>query len=69
MAPAPITEDFYMVLEVEQTATTEQVIQSYKRLARKLHPDKNSRHDATESFQLVCRISGAKLNHLLILKS
>jgi curved DNA-binding protein CbpA len=54
MAPAPITEDYYMVLEVGQTATPELVIRSYKRLALKLHPDRNTKRDATEAFQLVC---------------
>jgi curved DNA-binding protein CbpA len=55
MAPAPITEDYYMVLEVQQTATPELVNRSYKRLALKLHPDRNNKHDATEAFQLVCQ--------------
>ena len=58
MAPAPITEDYYMVLEVGQTATPELVIRSYKRLALKLHPDRNTKRDATEAFQLVCQFSG-----------
>ncbi|KAH8601090.1 hypothetical protein B0O99DRAFT_589170 [Bisporella sp. PMI_857] len=55
MAPAPITEDYYMVLEVGQTATRELVIKSYKRLALKLHPDRNAKQDATEAFQLLGR--------------
>ncbi|KLJ07618.1 hypothetical protein EMPG_10010 [Blastomyces silverae] len=55
MAPVPITEDYYMVLEVVQTATPELIIQSYKRLALKLHPDRNAKPDATESFQLLGR--------------
>lgn len=42
-----------MVLEVEQTATPELVKSSYKRIARKLYPDRNTKHDATEAFQLV----------------
>ncbi|TVY13105.1 Chaperone protein DnaJ [Lachnellula arida] len=53
MAPVPITEDYYMVLEVEQTATAEIVLRSYKRLALKLHPDRNTKHDATAAFQLL----------------
>jgi preprotein translocase subunit Sec63 len=53
MAPPPITEDYYMVLEVEQNATAELIVKSYKRLAFKLHPDRNSRPDATAAFQLV----------------
>ncbi|TVY40776.1 Chaperone protein DnaJ [Lachnellula occidentalis] len=55
MAPAPITDDYYMVLEVVQTATPDQVVRSYKRLALKLHPDRNAKHDATEAFQLLGR--------------
>lgn len=53
MTPIPITEDYYMILEVVPTATLEQVKSSYKRLALKLHPDRNTKHDATETFQLV----------------
>ena len=68
MAPALITEDYYMVLEVVQTATLEVIIRSYKRLALKLHPDRNAKDDATEAFQLVCQISGVKLILLSIVK-
>ena len=57
-----------MVLEVSQTATPELVIRSYKRLALKLHPDRNANHDATEAFQLVCQFSVAKLILLSIVK-
>ena len=67
MAPAPITNDYYIVLEVEQTATPELTIGSYKRLALKLHPDRNAKHDDTEAFQLVCQFSGAKLILLSII--
>ncbi|KAF7507079.1 hypothetical protein GJ744_010892 [Endocarpon pusillum] len=55
MAPVPITEDYYMVLEVVQTAPPKLITQSYKRLALKLHPDRNAKHDATEAFQLLGR--------------
>ncbi|KAJ3573532.1 hypothetical protein NPX13_g4665 [Xylaria arbuscula] len=54
MVPPPITEDFYMILEVDKAATTEFITQSYKRLARKLHPDRNHDRNATAAFQLVC---------------
>ena len=57
MAPSPITDDYYMVLEVEQTATRELIVRSYKRLALKLHPDRNAERDATEAFQLVRQFS------------
>jgi curved DNA-binding protein CbpA len=42
-----------MVLEVGQTATSELITKSYKRLALKVHPDRNAKHNATEAFQLV----------------
>lgn len=42
-----------MILEVGQTASRELIVQSYRRLALKIHPDRNSKHDATEAFQLV----------------
>ena len=43
-----------MVLEVAQTATSELIAKFYKWLALKLHPDRNTRCDVTETFQLVC---------------
>ena len=69
MAPSQITDDYYMVLEVEQIATSELINKSYKRLALKLHPDRNTKHDSTEAFQLVCQISGTKLILLSIFRS
>ncbi|KAI1272753.1 DnaJ domain-containing protein [Xylaria sp. FL0933] len=53
MAPTPITEDFYMILEVDQTATTEVITKSYRRLALKHHPDRNADRDTTAAFQLL----------------
>ena len=67
MVPSPITNDYYLVLEVGQTATPELIIKSYKRLALKLHPDRNTKDDATKAFQLVCQFSGAKLIFLSII--
>ncbi|OJD13594.1 hypothetical protein AJ78_05963 [Emergomyces pasteurianus Ep9510] len=55
MSPVPNTEDYYMVVEVEHTATPELITRSYKRLALKLHPDRNAKPDATEAFQLLSR--------------
>lgn len=67
MVPPPITDDYYMVLEVNQTATLEFIIKSYKRLALKLHPDRNTKQDATQAFQLVCQLFRAKLILLSII--
>lgn len=60
MAPSPATEDYYMILGVEQNASPQQIAASYKQLAFKLHPDRNRKLDATQSFQLV-RQSYARL--------
>jgi hypothetical protein len=53
MAPSAITEDYYMILEVDPNAGLELIVRSYKRLALKLHPDRNSERNATEAFQQV----------------
>lgn len=54
MAPAEITEDYYAVLEVSQTACPDTIRKSYRRLAVLLHPDKNpNKPNATAAFQLV----------------
>lgn len=53
MAPVKITEDYYMVREVKQTASIEQITKSYRQLALKLHPDRNTSPDAKEAFQRV----------------
>ncbi|KAH8742516.1 hypothetical protein F5883DRAFT_596167, partial [Diaporthe sp. PMI_573] len=53
MAPSPITEDYYAILKVEQTTGPELITKSYKRLALKLHPDWNTKHNATKAFQLL----------------
>jgi curved DNA-binding protein CbpA len=54
MAPVDITDDYYAIVEVPNTATLEVIKKSYRRLAIALHPDKNPhKPDATASFQLV----------------
>jgi len=53
MAAFVPSEDYYMVLGVGQNAPIELIIASYKRLALKLHPDRNPTHDTTKDFQLV----------------
>jgi DnaJ-class molecular chaperone len=56
MAPVIITQDYYAILEVDVTATTEVIVKSYKRLALKHHPDRNAGQDTTEKFQLVSKV-------------
>lgn len=58
MAPTPITEDYYTILGVDQTAGLDLIVRSYKRLALKLHPDRNADLNATEAFQRVCQTRG-----------
>ena len=56
---APKMEDYYDVLEVQHTATLEEISASYRKLALALHPDKNpNKPDATASFQKVGHFPG-----------
>jgi DnaJ-class molecular chaperone len=60
MAPSPVTEDYYAILEVDQIATTELIAKSYRRLALKVHPDRHAHGGSTQSFQLVRRSHEAR---------
>jgi curved DNA-binding protein len=54
MASVEVTDDYYAILEVHQTASISDIKKSYHRLAILRHPDKNqNKPDATASFQLV----------------
>nr|POE68489.1 dnaj like subfamily b member 12 [Quercus suber] len=53
MAPTRATEDYYLILDVEQTASSDDIRKAYRRLALKLHPDRNTREDSTKAFQLL----------------
>ena len=45
--------DYYKVLGVARTATAEQIKKSYRRLARKYHPDVSKEKDAEQKFKEV----------------
>jgi maltooligosyltrehalose synthase len=67
MAPIPVVEDYYAVFQVEQTCAPELISKAYKRLAKELHPDRNSRPDTTQAFQQVCQPFVAKAVESVVL--
>jgi len=50
MSPAA-KRDFYDVLEVEKSASAEEIKRSYRKLALQYHPDRNKEKDAAEKFK------------------
>lgn len=46
---------FYEILKVERTASENEIKKAYRRLAIKLHPDKNPHPKASEAFKIINR--------------
>ena len=46
-----MTKDYYDILGVDKNATKEEIQRTYKKLAKKYHPDLNKSPDATEKFK------------------
>lgn len=45
--------DYYQILEIEQTASQEEIKKAFRRLAITYHPDKNQGVDTTKQMQLI----------------
>jgi curved DNA-binding protein CbpA len=50
------TKDYYQILEVPQDASEDTVKKAYKKLALKLHPDKNRAPGAEEAFKKLSKV-------------
>ena len=44
-------KDYYKILDVTEEASEDEVKKSYKRLALKIHPDKNPHPESGEAFK------------------
>jgi len=56
--------DYYKLLEIDKTATTDQIKKAYRKLARKYHPDVNPNDAETLPFRLVMYLINGSGRHL-----
>ena len=45
--------DYFEMLEVDKSASQDEIKKAYRRLASKFHPDRNKSSDAVERFQKI----------------
>jgi hypothetical protein len=46
-----MTKDYYSILNISNNSTKEEIIKSFRELAKKYHPDKNSSPNASDKFR------------------
>ena len=53
-------KDYYKILGVKRTATTKQINQAYRKLAKEWHPDKHEGEDKKKAEKMFYDIAAAK---------
>ena len=58
-----LTENYYRILGVKPTATSDEIKSAYRKLSRKYHPDTNPDDSAKEMFQKISKAYDVLKNH------